>query len=50
MEMLERGLTPERILTREAFENAIAAGAATGGSTNPVLHLLAIATGDRAFR
>jgi dihydroxy-acid dehydratase len=43
MEMLERGLTPERILTREAFENGIAAGAATGGSTNLVLHLLAIA-------
>ena len=33
----------ERILTREAFENGIAAGAATGGSTNLVLHLLAIA-------
>ena len=42
-ELLERGLTPERILTREAFENGIAAGAATGGSTNLVLHLLAIA-------
>ena len=43
MELLERGLTPGRILTREAFENGIAAGAATGGSTNLVLHLLAIA-------
>jgi len=43
MELLERGLTPERILTREAFENGTAAGAATGGSTNLVLHLLAIA-------
>ncbi len=43
MEMLERGLTPDRILTREAFDNGIAAGAATGGSTNIVLHLLAIA-------
>ncbi len=43
MRLLERGLTPERILTREAFENGIAAGAATGGSTNLVLHLLAIA-------
>jgi dihydroxy-acid dehydratase len=43
MELLERGLTPERILTRKAFENGIAAGAATGGSTNLVLHLLAIA-------
>ena len=43
MELLHRGLTPQDILTREAFENAIAAGAATGGSTNLVLHLLAIA-------
>ena len=43
MDSLERGLTPERLLTREAFDNAIAAGAATGGSTNLVLHLLAIA-------
>ena len=43
MDMLERGLTPERILTREAFDNGIAAGASTGGSTNLVLHLLAIA-------
>ena len=43
MELLERGLTPQRILTRESFENAIAAGAASGGSTNLVLHLLAIA-------
>ncbi len=43
MELLHRALTPQDILTREAFENAIAAGAATGGSTNLVLHLLAIA-------
>jgi dihydroxy-acid dehydratase len=43
MELLERGLTPARILTREALDNGIAAGAATGGSTNLVLHLLAIA-------
>ena len=43
MDLLHRGLTPQDILTREAFENAIAAGAATGGSTNLVLHLLAIA-------
>ena len=43
MRMLERNLTPERILTRASFENAIAAGAASGGSTNLVLHLLAIA-------
>jgi dihydroxy-acid dehydratase len=43
MELLERGLTPQRTLTRESFENAIVAGAASGGSTNLVLHLLAIA-------
>ena len=43
MQLLERGLTPQRILTRESFENAIVAGAASGGSTNLVLHLLAIA-------
>ena len=43
MDLLHRGLTPADILTREAFENAIAAGAASGGSTNLVLHLLAIA-------
>ena len=39
----ERGLRPRDIITRDAFENAIAAVAATGGSTNAVLHLLAIA-------
>ncbi|MCC6705217.1 MAG: dihydroxy-acid dehydratase [Thermomicrobiales bacterium] len=43
MEMLEQGITPRQILTREAFENAIAGVAATGGSTNAVLHLLALA-------
>jgi len=43
MRLLENGLSPERILTRASFENAIAAGAASGGSTNLVLHLLAIA-------
>ncbi len=43
MDLLHRGLTPADILTPEAFENAIAAVAATGGSTNAVLHLLAIA-------
>ncbi len=43
MDLLHRGLTPTDILTREAFENAIAAVAASGGSTNAVLHLLAIA-------
>ena len=43
MELLKSGLRPRQILTREAFENAIASVAATGGSTNSVLHLLAIA-------
>ena len=43
MQMLRRGLRPRRIVTRHALENAIAAVAATGGSTNAVLHLLAIA-------
>ena len=43
MDQLRRGLTPKTILTRLAFENAIAGVAATGGSTNAVLHLLAIA-------
>ncbi|HET6180808.1 MAG TPA: dihydroxy-acid dehydratase [Candidatus Sulfotelmatobacter sp.] len=43
MNVLEKGLKPRDILTREAFENAIASVAATGGSTNSVLHLLAIA-------
>lgn len=42
-EAVRRGLTPRRILTREAFENAIAVVMAVGGSTNAVLHLLAIA-------
>ena len=43
MQALSQGLRPRQILTRSAFENAIAAVAATGGSTNAVLHLLAIA-------
>ncbi len=41
--MLAAGITPRMILTREAFENAIAVTNALGGSTNAVLHLLAIA-------
>ncbi|GAA1360050.1 IlvD/Edd family dehydratase [Streptomyces beijiangensis] len=41
--LAREGLTPGRILTREAFENAIVVNAAIGGSTNAVLHLLAIA-------
>ena len=47
MRLLERGITPSRILTREAFENAITAVIALGGSTNAVLHLLAIARAAR---
>jgi dihydroxy-acid dehydratase len=43
VDMLRRDLRPAQILTRHAIENAIAAVAATGGSTNAVLHLLAIA-------
>ncbi|HKT87326.1 MAG TPA: dihydroxy-acid dehydratase [Candidatus Sulfotelmatobacter sp.] len=42
MTVLKSGLKPRDILTRDAFENAIASVAATGGSTNAVLHLLAI--------
>ncbi len=41
--MLQTGLTARAILTREAFDNAIAVVMALGGSTNAVLHLLAIA-------
>ncbi len=43
MEVLEKDIRPSQILTRKAFENAIAAVAASGGSTNAVLHLLAMA-------
>jgi dihydroxy-acid dehydratase len=43
LELLERGLTPSEIITRDSLENAIAAGAMSGGSTNLVLHLLAVA-------
>ena len=43
LNLLEKGIRPREILTRDAFENAIASVAATGGSTNAVLHLLAIA-------
>ena len=43
VELIRRDLRPRRILTREAFENAIAVVMAIGGSTNAVLHLLAIA-------
>ncbi|WP_322938201.1 dihydroxy-acid dehydratase [Nocardioides bizhenqiangii] len=43
VEMLRKGITARQIMTREAFENAIAVVMALGGSTNAVLHLLAIA-------
>ena len=43
MDVLRRGVLPRDLITREALENAIAAAAATGGSTNVVLHLMAIA-------
>ena len=42
-EAVKNNLTPRKIMTRKAFENAIAVVMATGGSTNAVLHLLAIA-------
>jgi dihydroxy-acid dehydratase len=43
LDLLKRNLTPSKIITKSAIENAIAGVAATGGSTNAVLHLLAIA-------
>jgi len=43
MRVLDAGILPSQILTRKAFENAAAAVAASGGSTNAVLHLLAVA-------
>ena len=43
LELLRRDVTPSKIITKAAIENAIAGVAATGGSTNAVLHLLAIA-------
>jgi len=43
LDLLRRNLTPSKIITKAAIENAIAGVAATGGSTNAVLHLLAIA-------
>jgi dihydroxy-acid dehydratase len=42
-DMLRRNLRPSQVITRRSLENAIASVAATGGSTNAVLHLLAIA-------
>lgn len=43
VELAREGLRPSSILTREAFTNAVVVNAAIGGSTNAVLHLLAIA-------
>jgi len=43
MNLLQNGILPKNILTRAAFDNAIAGVACTGGSTNSVLHLLALA-------
>ena len=43
MDLLKRDIRPRQIITRKSLENAIAAVATTGGSTNAVLHLLAIA-------
>ena len=44
VELIKRGIRPLDIMTRKAFENAITVVIALGGSTNAVLHLLAIAT------
>jgi dihydroxy-acid dehydratase len=44
LELIKRGIRPSDILTREAFENAITVVIALGGSTNAVLHLLAMAS------
>jgi dihydroxy-acid dehydratase len=43
MDVLRKGLRPSQVITKSALENAIAAGATSGGSTNIVLHLLAVA-------
>jgi dihydroxy-acid dehydratase len=43
VELLQKGQTPRDLITRRSFENAIAGVAATGGSTNAVLHLIALA-------
>src|SRR5260370_1821382 len=42
VQAIKEGLRPRQVLTRQAFENAIAVVMAVGGSPNPVLHLLAI--------
>jgi dihydroxy-acid dehydratase len=47
VELMRQGIRPRQIMTKEAFENAIAVVMALGGSTNAVLHLLAIAAEAR---
>ena len=47
VKLVKAGITPSQILTREAFENAITVAIALGGSTNAVLHLLAMAHAAR---
>jgi len=47
MDLLRKDITPSKIITKTAIENAITGVAATGGSTNSVLHLLAIANEAR---
>jgi dihydroxy-acid dehydratase len=47
VELVKAGITPRDILTKQAFENAITVSIALGGSTNAVLHLLAIAHAAR---
>src|SRR5260370_38439486 len=49
LDLLRRDATPSKIITKAAIENAIAGVAATGGSTNSVLHLLAIANEAKIF-
>ena len=47
MQLIKRGIKPSDVMTREAFENAITVTIALGGSTNAVLHMLAIAHAAR---
>ncbi len=43
MEMVREDLKPSKVLTREAFDNAVRTGMAIGGSTNAIIHLIAMA-------
>ena len=43
MKLVKKGITPKMIMTKKAFENAMTVAIALGGSTNLVLHLLAMA-------